>query len=261
MGGRSRWALVALACPATTTLDEIEAFYAGMLALASEHEVSVVGGDTSTSPDGWLVNVTLLGDAVHAPLLRSTARAGDLVAVTGTLGRSAAGLAVLERAKAPDGLAAAALADVTAAHLRPRPRAAEGAWLGAAGGVNAMIDLSDGLATDIGHIAEESRVGARVDLTAVPVADSARHVAEALGADALRWATSAGEDYELLLTCPRDAFSRLRDGLQDATGTSLTAIGEITAEEPGRARFVNAAGRPVAVPRGFEHFVAGAHRG
>jgi thiamine-monophosphate kinase len=261
MGGLSRWALVALACPAPTTLDEIEAFYEGMLALASEHAVSVVGGDTSTSPNGWLVNVTLLGTAVHTPLLRSTARPGDLVAVTGTLGRSAAGLAVLERPKAPDALAAATLADVTAAHLRPRPRAAEGAWLGAAAGVSAMIDLSDGLATDVGHIAEESRVGARVDLSAVPVAESARRVADALGADALVWATSGGEDYELLVTCPPEVFPRLRDGLQQATGTPLTAIGEITAEDPGRARFVNAAGRPVEVARGFEHFVAGAHRG
>lgn len=261
MGGRPCWALVALACPASTTLDEVEAFYEGALALAGQHGVAIVGGDTCTSPAGWLVNVTLLGEAVRTPLLRSTARPDDIVAVTGALGRAAAGLAVLERPAAPAGLEAGALAEVTAAHLRPRPRAAEGAWLAAAGGVSAMIDLSDGLATDLGHILEESGVGARVDLTRVPVADSTRRVAEALRVDALAWATSGGEDYELLLTCAADGFARLREGLLSATRTRLTAIGQITGEERGRPRFVDAAGRAVEVAPGFEHFVAGARRG
>src|SRR5688572_1267021 len=81
MGGRPRWALVALACPAATTLDEVEAFYEGARDLASRHSVAIVGGDTTASPAGWLVNVTLLGDVV-TPLLRSGARAGDVVAVT-----------------------------------------------------------------------------------------------------------------------------------------------------------------------------------
>ncbi|MGH7393915.1 MAG: thiamine-phosphate kinase, partial [Candidatus Rokuibacteriota bacterium] len=88
MGARPRWALVALACAASTTLDEVEAFYAGCLALATEHGVAVVGGDTAASPAGWLVNITVLGEATRAPLLRSGARAGDVVAVTGGLGRS-----------------------------------------------------------------------------------------------------------------------------------------------------------------------------
>src|SRR5207253_1460994 len=103
MGGRPRWAVVALACPAATTPDEIEAFYEGALALAREHGVAIVGGDTSSSPHGWFINVTLLGDAVR-PVVRSTARVGDVIAVTGTLGRSAAGLAVLEREHAPRGV-------------------------------------------------------------------------------------------------------------------------------------------------------------
>jgi thiamine-monophosphate kinase len=124
MGGRPRWALIALACPEGVGLDEGEAFYAGVEALAKEHDVVVVGGDTAASPQGWIVNITLLGDAVVKPIMRSTAKVGDAIAVTGTVGRSAAGLALLESAAAPAGVADATRLDVTTAHLpgdRPRP--------------------------------------------------------------------------------------------------------------------------------------------
>ncbi len=90
MGGCPRWALVALACPSVTEVREVEAFYDAAGALADEYQVALVGGDTAASPNGWIINVTLLGETVHSPLLRSTARVGDVVAVTGPLGRSAA---------------------------------------------------------------------------------------------------------------------------------------------------------------------------
>ena len=256
MGGRPRWALVALACPEGVTVEEAEAFFTGLLELARAHDVAVVGGDTSASPRGWIVNVTLLGEAAPASVLRSTAKSGDVIAVTGALGRAAAGLAVLERETTPAGVAPAALDQVKAAHLRPRPRVREGQWLGAAGGVTPMIDLSDGLATDLGRICEESRVGARVELARLPQDAAARAVAAAVGGDALAWATGGGEDYELLVTCHPRAFTRLADGCADATGTPLTAIGEITPEQ-GAVRYTDAAGHEVAVARGFEHFVTG----
>ena len=258
MGGRPRWALVALACPHATALDEVEAFYEGARDLASRHAVAIVGGDTTASPAGWLINVTLLGEAV-SPVLRSGARAGDVVAVTGPLGRSAAGLAILELASAPAGIDAAALADVTAAHLRPIPRVAEGQWLGGAGGVSAMIDLSDGLASDLGHIAEESGVHCQVEVERVPISAATREVARALGADARAWATGGGEDYELLLTCDPRGFDRLGDGLARATGTSLHAIGTVTGPGSG-VTFVDGRGRAVAAAAGFEHFVTGTRR-
>ncbi|MBI1734372.1 MAG: thiamine-phosphate kinase [Candidatus Rokubacteria bacterium] len=254
MGGRPRWALVALACPEGTTPEEIEAFYEGLHALAAEHGVAVVGGDTSSSPRGWTVNVTVLGGA-RRPRLRSTARAGDLVAVTGPLGRSAAGLAVLEGG-APAGVPAAALADVTGAHLRPSPRVREGRWLGEADGVTAMIDLSDGLTVDVGHLAEESGLGARVELSRVPVSDATRRVAEALRVDPLPWATGGGEDYELLLTCAPGAVDALREGLARATGTELTIVGAMVAAAGG-VTFVDAAGRVTSAAPGWQHFVAG----
>lgn len=251
MGGTPRWALVGLGCPEGTGADAIEAFYEGALAVSDAHGVVVVGGDTSASPAGWLVSVTLLGEAVR-PVLRSTARPGDVVAVTGTLGRSAAGLAVLERETAPGGLDAAVLEDVTGAHLRPRPRVREGHWLAGAGGVTAMMDLSDGLATDLGRLVAESGAGATVDVDRLPIAAATRAVAEALDVDAVDWATGGGEDYELLVVCEPAAFDRLRDGLTGATGTMLTAVGEVVA---GRGtRWLDGRGRAVAVAPGFEHF-------
>jgi len=253
MGGRPRWALVALACPEETTAEEITAFYEGALALARRHDVAVVGGDTSASPAGWLVNVTLLGEAA-TPRLRSTARPGDVVAVTGTLGRSAAGLAVLERDTAPGGVSAAHLADVTAAHLRPEPRVAEGVWLGAAAGVRAMMDVSDGVGIDLPRLLAESGVGARMDVDRLPIDEATRAVAAALGADPAAWATGGGEDYELLLTCEPGAFERLQRGLAERGGARLTAIGEIVAGAPGASWLEG--GREVRVARGFEHFAA-----
>jgi thiamine-monophosphate kinase len=258
MGGRPRWALVALACAAETTLDEAEAFYEGARALADRHQVTIVGGDTTASPAGWIVNVTLLGEAV-TPVLRSGACVGDVIAVTGPLGRSASGLAILELTQAPESIDAAALADVTTAHLRPLPRVAEGAWLGTAHGVHAMIDLSDGLATDLAHVAEESRVHCRVQIDRLPIAPSSREIARVLGADASAWATGGGEDYELLLACDPAAFDRLDEGLARSTGTRLHAIGTVTGPGSG-VTFVDARGCEVAAAPGFEHFVTGTRR-
>lgn len=259
MGGRPRWALVALALPAETTVEEVDAFYEGARALGSRHAVAIVGGDTTASPAGWFVNVTVLGEAA-TPLLRSGARPGDVIAVTGPLGRSAAGLAVLEGPGAPEGIDAAARAEVTAAHLRPRPRVIEGKWLGEAGQVTAMIDLSDGLATDLARIAEESGVHCRVDIDRLPIDPSTRDVARALRADALAWATGGGEDYELLLTCEPQALGRLQEGLERATGTRLHTIGVVTVPGAGIS-FVDARGHQVPATAGFEHFVTGGRRG
>ena len=251
MGGTPRWALVALGCPEATPVEEIEAFYVGALALCDAHRVVVVGGDTSASASGWTVNVTVLGEST-APVLRSTARPGDVIAVTGTLGRSAAGLAVLERDTAPEDIAPEALAEVTGALLRPCPRVAEARWLAAAGGVTAMMDLSDGLATDLVRLVTESGAGATVQVQQLPVAPAVRTVATALHHDPQAWATGGGEDYELLVTCERESFNRLRVGLAQSTGTTLTAVGEITGG--GGVHWVDAAGHEVAVAAGFEHF-------
>jgi thiamine-monophosphate kinase len=174
--------------------------------------------------------------------------------VTGILGRSAAGLAVLERERPPAGVDAETRAEVTTAHLRPRPCAAEGRWLGAADGVTAMMDLSDGLATDLRRLCVESGVGATVTVGALPIAPATRRIAAALDRDPLAWATGGGEDYELLVTCAPAAFETIAAGLRAATGTALTRIG--TVERGGGVRFVDERGDTVDVAPGFEHFAA-----
>src|SRR5262249_40043104 len=159
---------------------------------------------------------------------------------TGSLGRSAAGLTLLEL---ETGTAAAvppqARAELVAAHLRPMPRVTEGQWLGAQAAVHAMMDVSDGIATDLGHICRESRTGARVTLDRLPTAPPVREPARILSRDPAQWATGGGEDYELLVTCPPAAVEALAEGLRRATGTALTVIGLIDPRESG-IRFVDA---------------------
>lgn len=256
MGGTPRFALVALSCPAETEVEEIDAFYEGLRLAAGPHGVVIVGGDTSSSPDGWIVNVTLLGELTRAPRLRSGARPGDLIAVTGTLGESAAGLALLDATTGglpPERLDKSVADSLRRAHLRPVARVAEGRWLGASPSVHAMIDLSDGLAADLRQITGASGVGARVFLDRLPISPAVRSVAAALGRDPTELAVTGGEDYELLLTVDGKGIERLAAELQAATGTPLTTVGEVVAA-PADVQFVNARGEAAHPGSGFEHF-------
>ena len=256
MGGIPRWALVGLAMPAEARVEEVDELYRGMREAAAPHAVAVVGGDTSASPGGFVIDVTLLGEHPGTPRLRSMARAGHAVAVTGSLGRSAAGLAVLERGTTGTGsppIDPGAIEEIVSAHRRPQARVAEGRWLAEQSAVHALMDCSDGLATDLGHICAASGVRATVELAQVPVAPAVRQAARALGQDPVDWATAGGEDYELLLTCEAEDAPRLADGLLRATGTALTVVGHIAAGEPG-VDWLDGNGRPVRIRAGYEHF-------
>lgn len=251
MGGEPRFALLALALPAATRVADVDDLYAGLGEMAARYGVALVGGDTCAAPDRIVLTVTLVGRVEGPPLRRSGARPGDAILVTGTLGGAAAGLAALERGPLPVG------PEVTAplhrAHRLPVPRVPEGRLIRASGAATAMIDLSDGLATDLGHIAAESGVGAEVRLPALPVGEATRALARALGADPWAWVVSGGEDYELLFTAAPAQAAALAARVTDATGTPVSVIGEIRPAGDG-IRFLNGAGQPVAVRPGFDHF-------
>jgi len=251
MGGEPRWALLALGLPPDLPVTDVDELYAGLGETAAQQGVSLIGGDTCAAPAGLVLGITVVGEVEGAPLRRAGARPGDAILVTGTLGGAAAGLAVLEGGAGsapPDAVDA-----VCRAHRRPAPRVAEARAIRASGVATAMIDLSDGLATDLGHLLEESGGGAEVRLADLPIAPATRAVARARGVDAVHWAVSGGEDYELLFTVDGPHAAALARDVSAKTGTPVRIVGEIGPATLG-LRFLDATGRPRAVRPGFDHF-------
>jgi thiamine-monophosphate kinase len=219
MGGTPRWCLVSLGLPTPSTF--VDGLYEGLGDMARRHGVLVAGGNIARLPERMAIDITVLGTAAH-PVMREGARPGDHIYVTGALGRSAAGLQCLLKGNRNH----PALVE---AHLDPPPRIAEGKAL--VGVATAMIDISDGLAQDLGHICERSGVGAALD--AVPIDEETRQTAAELGLDALRLALHGGEDYELLYTAPPGAPG-IHIGVITTGGLTLD-------------------GQPLA-PKGWDHF-------
>ena len=251
MGGEPRWALLTLALPPAFTTAEVDDLYAGFGEIAERFGVSLIGGDTCAAPAGLVLAVTLVGTVDGAPVRRSGARPGDLVLTTGTLGGSAAGLAVIKErgAQAPP----EALDAVRHAHVAPTPRLAEGRLIRASGTATAMIDVSDGLVTDLGHLLAESGVSAEVRLADLPIAEATRVVARALNVDPVSWALSGGEDYELLFTVPAGLAEALARRVTAETGTPVQVIGRIHHAGPGLV-ILDEMGRPGVARPGFDHF-------
>jgi thiamine-monophosphate kinase len=202
MGAEARWLVLALTVPDPTSVSTLERVYAGVGEACRGFGVALVGGDVSAGPALSLA-VTALGEA-ERPVLRSGARPGDRLSVTGPLGAAAAGLALLQSGDpaAPELLGR--FPDLAAAHRRPIPALAMGLALARAGAM-AMIDLSDGLAGDALHLAEASGVGVEVHDATVPLAAGVAETAALLGLDPLELALGGGEDFVLAAALPRTA--------------------------------------------------------
>ncbi len=246
MGGIPMYALVSLGLPKDILVENIQSFYKGMLAATKKFEVVIIGGDTVGSPL-VVVSVTLIGHASNEDgkvLTRSAAKPGDKVAVTGYLGASAAGLAMLNRGLR---FPVKAAAELRRAHLLPNPRVIEGQKL-VASGVKAGMDISDGLVGDLAHICEMSKVGALVNIDMLPVSPTAN---EYFGGKALEFALGGGEDYELLFTAPARVVQRAKISID----CPITVIGEITSEHPGKVAVVDSSGVVINLKkRGWDAF-------
>ncbi len=251
MGGQPLCALMSVAFGAPPTEDEVRALLGGALEMSGSCNCSIIGGDICRSSSGLGVSVTVAGTPhAYGPVLRSGAREGDIIGVTGTLGDSAGGLYVLKsghpdlRAKFP------ALVD---AHLRPESRIPAGEIL-ASCGASAMEDVSDGLAADLVHICQESDVGCEIYSEAIPLSGELRALANEARCDPLQWALAGGEDYELVFTAPEERFSKALSSLAEREAPA-TRIGVVAHASKG-TRLIAPDGRAESLEGlGYDHFL------
>ena len=234
MGVRPVATLLSIALPSDAAGTWAQEFIEGYHDLSARYGTPLVGGDTTRSESGITINVTAIGRGPVAHLKRRRdARPGDRIFVAGKLGASGAGLR---------DLLAGLETPLAAVHRNPEPQVDEGAWLGARKEVHAMLDLSDGLASDMRHILDLSHVGAEIELERIPVA---------AGAD-LRTAACGGEDYKLLLTVCEEQAERLAEEFRNRFGSPLYPIGRIT-RDGGLTWLRNGSPEPLDW-RGFEHY-------
>jgi thiamine-monophosphate kinase len=240
MGGVPAWMFVSLVIAPDIDPTWCEGLYRGLAEAITPHGVVIAGGDT-TSGTLNVINITLLGQVAPQNLrLRRHARPGDLLVVTGSLGASAAALALLTAGQQPG-------AYLLAKHLTPRCRLDIAARIAPL--ARAMIDISDGLAPEVRHICNHSKVGAEIDAVAVPLHPDVRRAADLLGLDPLEFALTGGEDFELLFSIASENLEHLRE-----IGLVLHPVGRITSM-PGEAVLIRADGRREALTGGFDHFI------
>ncbi len=256
MGGEPRYALVSLILPLRQSMEPLEDIYTGLRQEAEQFSIAIVGGNISGAgkSEQLIIDITLLGsiERGHA-LLRSGARIGDTLFVTGSLGDSAAGLYTLLHPDYP--YLPEARDTLRSIHRVPRPRVREGRILSQLGPeiVTAMLDISDGLSGDLQHICERNHVGAYIEIARLPLSPALQAVASTVARDPIEWALHGGEDYELLFSVSPGKEETVIEAVQSATGTPVTAIGILCPAEQ-RMKLVWPDGHEeVLVPRSWNH--------
>ena len=242
MGGKATWAMSSIGIPEelwkTGFLDR---FYAGWCELATKYSVELIGGDVSRSPDKFVVDCIVAGEVAKGKaILRSGAKVGDAIFVTGTLGAAAGGLALLEKGFEIDTDRRGPATNLVLRQLKPIPQLEAANSLQQHGIVTSMLDLSDGLSSDLAHICNASGVGAMIYADHLPVNDDLRAYFDPAGC--LEMALNGGEDLELLFTAS-----------QAPTQIHATCIGNITAKKGNIELVRNGNTEPLA-PRGYRHF-------
>ncbi len=261
MGGTPKFSLLTLSIPRNLKSETFwEEFFAGYFELAAKHGVALIGGDISSSPDRLAIDSVVIGHCQAGKAVRRDgAKVGDAVYVTGSIGASAVGLKLLlggeqenQEIVSTEELKQSAIRD----HLKPEPRVEFGQRLGELGFANSMIDVSDGLAQDLGHICDASGVGAVIDFDAVPVAEEVGLILPNAD-EAFEFAVSGGEDFELLFTADQSRETELM-ALADECRLRLTRIGQIVSvskNSPLPVAVLTLIGevKPLSV-RGYDHF-------
>jgi len=250
MGGSPARAVLSICVPSDMTDKDADALYSGALDVCRRYGAEVVGGDTVSSPAGLIVSVALTGhvDRYHV-VTRGGAVVGDAIIVTGELGGSEAGLRALAQGLPDEG----GVPDAKLRHLRPTARVAEARALIEVATPHAMIDVSDGLSSDVWHIAEESNVGIAIEADRIPVAPCAVDVAERLGVDPLELALASGEEFELIVAIPKNEVERATEHVEAVTGTGVTCIGEVVGAGMGCTLVRRDGGAEPLERGGYEH--------
>ena len=256
MGALPKFAMISIALPHLYSAEFIDELFGGISELAEKAGVSIVGGDTSGSVQSLFIDISVIGECGNGKAIaRHGAQIGEKVYVSGSLGASALGLSFLEAGFRLSDVRVMGEAGQQAVlkHLAPEPKVRLGRALGEAGLATAMIDISDGLSTDLTHILEESSVGATIHASALPVHTCVMSAAESVSVfDATTLALNGGEEYELLFTARPEDHDRLIF-LAKTLGERLTHIGEI---DDGKELRLEKNGQIELIqPRGYEHII------
>jgi len=251
-GGIPLHFLVSLALPSHTEVKWIEELYRGIAEEAAKYNVDVIGGNLSSIGGPLVVDLFLLGKVKKEHLLlRSGAEPGDSVFVTGSLGDAAAGLKILLNKELSKKIPECEKDFLVAKYLSPTPRLEIGQLIAASKKASAMIDLSDGLSSDISRICEESDVGVRIWVDKIPISEEMKKVARLIGVQDWVLALKGGEDYELCFVCSREKSCDLLKKIAQK-GISVTEIGEIVHKKRGKVLVLNE--KEIPLEDGWEHF-------
>jgi thiamine-monophosphate kinase len=247
MGGDPEYALVSLAVPVSQSQQEIESIYRGIRKAAEAFQVSMVGGDLSRSEEGIIIDIILIGKVIRdQAVLRSGSKPGDHIFVSGNLGEASLGLRILESGRTGPGSE-----HFINRQRVPEPRISLGQVLCQGRWASAMIDISDGLSSDLGHLCKASGVGARMILENLPVSDAYRRICERHDLEVLSGILDGGEDYELLFTVPPD---RVEEFNQVKLPVSVTEIGEILQDSREMVLELTNGQTRALCPGGYDHF-------
>ena len=250
MGGTPLYALLSLGLRSDTTVRDVEEMYQGFIEELRPFGASVIGGNITKTDHCPFIDVTLIGEAEKDKvMLRSTARVGDAILVTGYPGQAAAGLRMLLEGK--EGMEDHPL---VRAYNRPNHRAREGYAIGRSGFATSMIDISDGLLGDLGHICEESGVGAELFKEKLPVSGHMINMPQWRGIDIYELIMGDSDDYELIVTCPPENIDKIRDLIAGVSDVPIIEVGSITESTKG-IRLVSRDGTKKEIrPSGWDHF-------